>query len=95
MEVPLQVANLSAAKKAVNAALSKVRVAVRWIFKGIKMNFATVDLKKRKKIRQAPASSLYLASMLLCTFSNCIYLKKVVQYFDCRPPTLEEYVYHI
>lgn len=94
MEVLFQGALLSVAQAAFNAAMSRVRITVYWIFKEVKMCFTTVDYKSKMKVNESSMGLLYLPSMLLCNFRNCIYPNKVAQYFDCRSPTHEQYTYH-
>lgn len=94
MEVPFQGSSLSAAQMAFNTAMAKVRITVEWVFKEVKMYFATLDFKRKLKIYESPIGLLYLSSMLLCNFRNCIYPNQVSKYFNVRPPTLEEYVNH-
>lgn len=49
MEVPFQGANLTDAQKAFNTAMSKVRITVEWVFKKVKLYFATLDFKRKLK----------------------------------------------
>lgn len=67
MEVPFQGGNISPPQAAFNKAMSAVRITVEWIFKEVKIHFATVDFKRKMKRLEAPIGMLYIASMLLET----------------------------
>lgn len=94
LEVPFQGATLTAAQRAFNSAMSEGRITVEWMFKETKMYFTTVDFKRKMKLFESPIGLLYLSSMLMSNFRNCIYPNQVAQYFGCEPPNLEEYVAH-
>lgn len=94
LEVPFQGTNHILAQKAFHKATSEVWITVEWIFKEIKMYFTTVDFKRKMKIMESPVGLLYLASMMLCNFRNCIYSNQVSQYFDGQQSALKQYVNH-
>ena len=94
MEVPIQGSHLSNAQKAFNAAMSRARVTVEWIFKEVKQYWSTVDFKRKMRSGESPVASLYLAAMLLTNMRNCVYPNPISQYFRYTPPTLEDYLAH-
>lgn len=76
-----------------NARMSAVREAVEWTYKDVKQSFASQDFKRQMKLRQAPISLLYKAAELLWNFKVCIgHGGQVEFYFDCPPPSLQQYV---
>ena len=94
MEVPFQGASLNAAQKAFNKPMSAVRTTVEWVFKELKMHFATVDFKRKMKVFESPVGMLYTGAMILSNVRNCFYPNKISQYFGVAPPSLKEYVKH-
>ena len=94
MEIPFQGSNLSAQQVAFNKAVSSARITVEWIFKEVKLYFTTMDYKRKMKVFESPVGSLYLAAMLRSNMRNCIYRNQVASYFNCTPPTLEDYLHH-
>lgn len=94
MEVPFQGASFTPPRRAFNKSMSVVRITVEWIFKEIKMQFATMDIKRKMKIREAPVGLLYLSSMLLSHFRNCLYPNQISRFINCAPASLKEYVTH-
>eukprot|EP00171_Calliarthron_tuberculosum_P001528 IDg1528t1 len=84
--------NLSPAQRAFNLAMSKVRVTVEWVFKKVKLYWTTLDFKRKLRIAEAPVGTLYICGMLLTNMRNCIYPNTISQYFNCTPPTLEQYL---
>lgn len=92
LEIPFEGSNLSATKKSFNKAMSKVRVTVEWLFKEVKLLWSMVDSKRRMRICQAPVGLMYRAAVLLTNLRNCVQPNPISQFFDCAPPTLEEYI---
>ena len=94
LDVPFQGSNLIASQTVANVNMSKSRVTVEWIFKEIKLYWTAVDFKRKLRVEQLPAGTLYTGAMLLTNIRNCCYPNSVSQYFDCQPPTLDEYLSH-
>ena len=94
LDVPFQGSNLSASQAVANANMSKSLVTVEWIFKEIKRYWTAVDFKRKLRVEQLPAGTLYTGAMLLANIRNGCYPDSVSQYFDCNPPTLDEYLSH-
>lgn len=92
MEVPFQGSNLSAAQSSFNGAMSGVLITVEWILKEVMMHFSVVDYKRKMTLLEIPVELLFLCYMSLTNFRNCIYPNQIAQYFDCAPPTFEEYL---
>ena len=91
LEIPFEGANLSAIKKAFNKAMSKSRVTVEWFFKELNSLWSFVDYERLLRVNQMPVGLIYRAAVLLTNFRNCVQPNEISQYFDCPPPSLEEY----
>ena len=94
MEVPLQGSNLSAARRAFNVAMARSRINVEWYFKEVKSHWTSMDFKRKLRVREAAVGSLYIVAVLLTNVRNCVYPNSISQYFNCLPPSLEEYLEH-
>lgn len=92
LEIPFDGASLSAVKKAFNKAMSKSRVTVEWFFKEVKLLWSFVDCKRRLRLKQMPVGLLYRAAVLLTNFRNCVEANEISQFFNCPPPSLDEYI---
>jgi len=74
-----------------NSAMSKVREVVEWSFKEITQQFGYLDFKNNQKVLLQPCGLYYMVSVLLCNAHTILHLPQIPQYFNCRPPSLEEY----
>ena len=92
MEVPFQGSELSAAQRAFNKPMSSVRISVEWIFKEVKMQFTVMEFKRKMKLVESPIGLMFLCCMFLSNCRNFIYPNQISHYFNCRPPTLENYL---
>ena len=92
LRVPFAGTALSAAQRMFNKAMAAARITVEWFFRELKQYWGTMDYQRKLIIKQSPIASLYLASMLLTNFYNGFYQNRISQYFDCLPPSLEDYV---
>ncbi|KAJ0391836.1 hypothetical protein ATCC90586_011255 [Pythium insidiosum] len=79
-------------QKELNKAMSAVRVSVEWSYGQVTRLFSYLDFKRQQCVATTPVASLYTAGVL---FTNCITIvnggNTNSRYFDCCPPTLEEY----
>eukprot|EP00171_Calliarthron_tuberculosum_P001768 IDg1768t1 len=91
--IPFQGASLSEDQVAFNKAMSKSRITVEWIFKELKLNWTSMDFKRKLRIGESPVGALYVAAALLTNVRNCIYPNPISQYFGCEPPSLEDYMH--
>lgn len=92
MDVPFQGGALNADMRAFNKAMSEGRITIEWMFKEVKTFWTAVDFPRKLRVLQLPVGTMYLAGMLLCNMRNCFYANQTSQYFNCKPPTLEEYL---
>jgi nuclease HARBI1 len=94
VEVPLSGHQVNEDQSAYNKAMSSCRISVEWIFKEVKMYWTSVDYKRKMRLLECPVGALYISAHLLTNFRNCVYPNPISQYFNCRPPSLEEYLSH-
>ena len=47
---------------------------------------------ERSKIQLSAVEKLYIVAILLKNIHNCIYGSTISEYFDCKPPTISEYM---
>ena len=53
--------------------------------------FKFLDFKKDLKIGSSPVGKMYIVCALLHNAMTCLYGNTTSTYFDCEPPTVEEY----
>jgi hypothetical protein len=75
-----------------NSIMSKIRVAIEWTFGTIVMLYKFVDFCKCQKMRESPVEKHYVVAVLLANCHNCEYADEHLEYFDCEPPTMEDYL---
>lgn len=92
LEIPFQGSSLTENQAAFNKAMSAARITVEWMFKEVKTYWTMVDFPRKMRVLQAPVGSLYVAAVLLSNIRNCFYRNETSIYFNCKPPTLEEYL---
>jgi nuclease HARBI1 len=76
-----------------NRRMSSVRECVEWGFGKIVSLFAFVDFKKNQKIFLQPIGRMYVVAALLTNCHTCIYGSQTSMFFNCPPPTLENYLH--
>lgn len=84
--------NLTPRQKKVNKMMSRVRISVEWGFAKILQLFPFVDFEKNLKIRKEKVPLFYKVATILTNCHTCLYGSQVCYYFECDPPTLEEYL---
>ena len=82
----------SRSQQRLNQKMSKIREAVEWGFGKIIQIFGFLDYKKNLKILKQQVSKHYKVATILCNCHTAIYGSQVSEYFECQPPTLEEYL---
>ena len=71
--------------------MSEVCISVEWIFGDIIYYFKFLDFKKNFKSDLSPVGKIYMVRPLFHNARACLYGNTTSTYFDCEPPTLEEY----
>ena len=75
-----------------NTRMSNVRTSVKWVFGDIIDRFKFTDFKKSQKIGSSPCAKQYAVSAILTNCRTCMYGSTTGTYFECEPPSLEEYL---
>ncbi|KAK3714768.1 hypothetical protein QZH41_007490 [Actinostola sp. cb2023] len=91
LQGPYKGGNLTAMQEAYNQSMSKVRVAVEWVFNDILNYFAFLDFKKNLKVGLSAIGKVYLVCALLRNARTCLYGSSTTTFFDVDPPSLEQY----
>ena len=74
-----------------NQRMSRVRVSVEWVFGDIIERFRFTDFKKMMKSGLSPVAKQYAVSALLTNARTCLHGSITSTFFNCQPPSLEEY----
>ena len=78
---------------AFNQVMASVRICVEWEFGDIVVYWAAVNYKPAMKIESGcKPGQQYIVAALLSNIHNCLRPGKTSRYFNCSPPTLEEYI---
>ena len=91
LQTPFRNAVLTPDMQAFNDSMSAVRVSVEWLFGDIVNYFKFVDFKKKLKIGLSNVGKIYIVCDLLQNALTCLYGNLTSEYFDCHPPSLEDY----
>ncbi|GAB6028466.1 hypothetical protein CHUAL_014092 [Chamberlinius hualienensis] len=83
---------LNADEQTFNDNMSSVNQAVEWGFEKVLSEFAFLDFKPNQKFLLQNVSSMYKAATLLTNCHTCLYGCETAQYFDAKPPVLEDYL---
>jgi hypothetical protein len=79
--------------KAFNQVMSSVRICVEWEFGDIVTQWAHVNYKRNQLIANGSRpGQQYIVAALLTNCRNCLRPGVTSKYFNCTPPSLEEYV---
>ncbi len=92
IQSPFKGAYLTPEQRQFNAAMSPVRVAVEWSFGGVLSNWAFLDYKKNLKVFLQPVGLYYLIGVLLQNIKACYYGNQIAEFFECHPPSVQEYL---
>lgn len=84
--------NLTEEQQAFNTTMSKMRICVEWEFGELYENFAFLSYKKNQKLFLQPLGKYYIVSTILKNCMTCLYGCNTSTYFNCNPPTLEQYL---
>ena len=90
---PFHVAALTADEQDLNVRMSKVRESVEWGFHLLVSNWAFLDFSKNNKILLSPLDRLYAIAALLTNMKTCLQRNQISYFFECIPPSLEEYLH--
>ena len=85
--------NLTPQMALFNKAMSEVRVSVEWIFGNITNYFKFIDFKKQMKVNLSPVGKIYFVCALLHNAHTCLHGNEVSDFFQLKPPSLEDYFF--
>ena len=91
LQAPYRQGRLTQQMEDYNKAMSEVRVSVEWLFGDIINSFKFLDYKKNLKIGVSSVGKMYIVCALLRNSITCLYGNQTFEFFDLKPPTLEEY----
>lgn len=83
---------LTPAEALFNAQMSSTRISNEWGFGKIKLNWHFLDLENGHKLFLNDVQKYWPVAQILTNCHTCCYGSQTSQYFDCRPPSLEEYL---
>ena len=91
LQAPFREVQLTPEMVACNKSMSRVRVAVEWIFGDIVNYFKFMDFKKNLKIGLSQVGKMYIVAAILRNALTCLYGNETSQFFELDPPRLHEY----
>jgi len=75
-----------------NTEMSKVREVVEWAFANLIKNWAFLDFRASMMVFKSPVAKYYMIAAFLMNCRSCFYGNQTMQYFDCEPLTLQQYL---
>ena len=75
-----------------NTEMSKVREVVEWAFANLIKSWAFLDFRASMMVFKSPIAKYYIIAAFLMNCRSCFYGNQTMQYFDCEPMTLEQYL---
>jgi hypothetical protein len=82
---------LTAAQRQSNQTMARVRIAAEWGFGRIRAVCPLITREELLRLREHKVSLLMRNAVLLTNYRNMIGENNTALYFNCRPPSLEEY----
>jgi hypothetical protein len=86
--------NPTAEEAFTNKCLSSCRECIEWHYGEIGQWWAFFQHTKLLKIRQVRVADMYRVAILLRNLYVTMNGNKTAEYFDCRPPSFDEFVAH-
>ncbi len=75
-----------------NGIMTKIRIANEWAYGATENLFLILKWSHGLRLRQNREHAyFYLIATILRNAHCCLYGNQISQYFDCKPPSLEEY----
>lgn len=81
------------AHKAFNLRHAECRVPVEWAFGHVATLWSFADYHKNQKFLLQPVGIYYRLAVLLRNMHVCIYGSEIADYFNTKPPQLEDYLH--
>jgi hypothetical protein len=93
LAVPFRTAHMTDERRAFNERMSAVRISVEWGFMRVKQLFAFLAFVPPQRMYSSPVAKYYRVAVLLTNMITCLNGScQTSVYFNCSPPTLEEYM---
>ena len=89
LQRPFRSAHITPLQNEWNKAMS--RVSVEWVFGGIINYYKFLDFRKNEKIQLSAVGKMYIVCALLLIARSCFYGNSASSFFDCNPPSIQEY----
>ena len=89
LQRPFRSAHITPLQNEWNKAMS--RVSVEWVFGGIINYYKFLDFRKNEKIQLSAVGKMYIVCALLLNARSCFYGNSASSFFDCNPPSIQEY----
>jgi surface polysaccharide O-acyltransferase-like enzyme len=86
---------LSLEQLASNRAMAKVRISVEQVFGLNVWMWAYNNFKYGMRAGHSPVGALYLVAVLLVNIQTCLRGNQVSEWFQCTPPSLDEYFHSV
>jgi hypothetical protein len=83
---------LTAQQKQDNSLLTTKRVAVEWAFSDTSREWPAVSHRPNQRVFLSAIGRQYKCAILLTNILNCLYGSNTSKKFDCKPPSVEEYL---
>ena len=77
-----------------NTQMSKVRIEVEHGFAVVTNNWKFLQARWKLRLFQSPIGSYYRVAVLLTNALACIQPNQVAKFFNCHPPSLEDYFHN-
>lgn len=91
--VPFRTAYMTDERRTFNERMSAVRISVEWGFMRVKQLFAFLAFVPPQRMYSSPVAKYYRVAVLLTNLITCMNGScQTSLYFNCPPPTLEEYM---
>ena len=71
--------------------VSAIREPIEWMYKDLKTKWKIIDYKHALKLLQLPIGQMVFCCIILCDAYACMNQNQISGYFECNPPTFEEW----
>jgi hypothetical protein len=75
-----------------NTEMSKAREVVEWEFANLIKNWDFLDFRASMIVFKSPVAKYYIIAAFIMNCRACFYGNQTMQYFDCEPLTLGQYL---
>jgi len=92
IQTPFEGLNLNQEQRNYNKIMSKIRVPNEWAFKDVLQNFGFMRNKYNLKTGKSPVGMYYSVAVIMSNCKNCFSPNETLQYFNCQPASIFEYL---